>query len=75
MNVITREWLDRAYDDLAVIEKIIEVDYLTNMVAYHSQQAIEGYSFNSQHADCQQYVIISFEIKTPKEAPKELISG
>ena len=41
MKVITKEWIDLASDDLAVIENIIEVDYLTNMVAYHSQQAIE----------------------------------
>ncbi|XCN73829.1 MAG: HEPN domain-containing protein [Candidatus Electrothrix aestuarii] len=41
MKLITREWLDRAKDDLAVIEEIIDNHALTNMVAFHAQQAVE----------------------------------
>ncbi len=41
MKPVTREWLNRAYDDLSVIEKIIEDENLTNMVAFHAQQAAE----------------------------------
>jgi hypothetical protein len=35
------EWLKAANDDLKVIEKIINDETLTNMIAFHSQQAIE----------------------------------
>ena len=34
-------WLEAAYSDLSVIKEIINIDYLSNMVAFHSQQAIE----------------------------------
>lgn len=35
------DWLRSAYDDLRLIEHIIDDEYLTNMVAFHAQQAIE----------------------------------
>jgi HEPN domain-containing protein len=35
------EWLKVAYSDLVLIEEIINNDYLTHMVAFHSQQAVE----------------------------------
>ena len=41
MKEMTKEWLKAAKDDLDVIEKIIEIDHLTNMVAFHAQQAVE----------------------------------
>ena len=41
MKQVTKEWLDRAQDDLYVAEEIIEIEHLTNMVAFHSQQAVE----------------------------------
>ena len=41
MKKITKEWLKVANDDLAVIEKIIDDNRLTNMVAFHSQQVVE----------------------------------
>ncbi|OQY54844.1 MAG: hypothetical protein B6245_20690 [Desulfobacteraceae bacterium 4572_88] len=41
MKKITREWLDRANDDLYVIEEIIDNADLTNMSAFHAQQAVE----------------------------------
>ena len=34
-------WLDKAEEDLILVEEIIDNEYLTNMVAFHSQQAIE----------------------------------
>ena len=46
MKEMTKEWLKAAKDDLDVIEKIIEIDHLTNMVAFHAQQAVEK-SFNA----------------------------
>jgi HEPN domain-containing protein len=41
MKLITREWLNRASDDLGVIEEIIDNENLTNMSAFHAQQAVE----------------------------------
>jgi len=37
----SENWLNKAEDDLLLIEEIIENEHLTNMVAFHSQQAIE----------------------------------
>lgn len=41
MKPITQEWLNRARDDLDVVEEIIEIAHLTNIAAFHCQQAIE----------------------------------
>ena len=41
MKQITEEWLDRAREDLDVALEIISREHLTNMVAFHSQQAVE----------------------------------
>jgi|APCry1669188970_1035186.scaffolds.fasta_scaffold03908_2 HEPN domain-containing protein len=41
MKPVTKEWLSRANDDLSVIEKIIDNINLTNMSAFHAQQAVE----------------------------------
>ena len=41
MKPSTQEWLSRAKDDLDVAEKIQDCPHLTNMVAFHAQQAIE----------------------------------
>ena len=41
MKLITEEWLSRAKDDLDVAKEIIELEHLTNMVAFHAQQAME----------------------------------
>ncbi len=41
MKAITKEWLDYAKADLKCCEKIIEDPSLTNIVAFHSQQAVE----------------------------------
>ena len=41
MKQSTREWLNAAGDDLITIEKLLDNPILTNIVAFHSQQAIE----------------------------------
>jgi len=41
MKEISREWLKKAKDDLDVIKEIKDKKHLTNMVAFHAQQAIE----------------------------------
>ncbi len=41
MKLITEEWLARAKEDLDVATEIIAREHLTNMVAFHSQQAVE----------------------------------
>jgi len=41
MKLITKGWLDRAKEDLDVAMEIIPREHLTNMVAFHSQQAVE----------------------------------
>ena len=41
MKEMTKEWLKAAEDDLDVIEEILDVKHLSNMVAFHAQQAIE----------------------------------
>jgi len=41
MKRITEEWLKAARDDLMVIERIIDSDHLTHIVAFHAQQTIE----------------------------------
>ena len=41
MKEITEEWLERAYDDIETMGEIIDNPRLTNIVALHSQQAIE----------------------------------
>jgi HEPN domain-containing protein len=41
MKLLTKEWLEKATDDFIVIHAIIDNDLVTNMVAFHAQQAIE----------------------------------
>ena len=41
MKKLTEEWLRAAKDDLDVIEKIINVEHLSHIVAFHAQQCIE----------------------------------
>lgn len=41
MKKISEEWLKSAQDDLRVIERIIQDERLTHMVAFHAQQCIE----------------------------------
>lgn len=41
MKQLTREWLNSAGDDLIAIGSLIDNPILTNIVAFHSQQAIE----------------------------------
>lgn len=41
MKETTEQWLRAAEDDLRVVARIASDDYLTHMVAFHSQQCIE----------------------------------
>ena len=41
MKTITREWLNAAKDDLIAMELMTGREEITNMVAFHAQQAIE----------------------------------
>lgn len=41
MKPITQIWLNRARDDLDVVGEIIDIAHLTNITAFHCQQAIE----------------------------------
>ena len=41
MKPIAQEWLNRARDDLDVVEEIIDIAHLTNIAAFHCQQAVE----------------------------------
>jgi len=41
MKETTEQWLTAAQDDLRVVARIASDDYLTHMVAFHSQQCIE----------------------------------
>ncbi len=41
MKATTKEWLDFAEADLMNCELIMNVEFLTNIVAFHSQQAVE----------------------------------
>ena len=41
MKQPTKEWLSAAGDDLTTIEWILDNPSLTNIVAFHSQQAVE----------------------------------
>jgi len=52
------EWAKSAYYDLENIRYIINVDYLTHIVAFHSQQAIEK-SFKA--------IIVFHQSKLPKQ--------
>jgi HEPN domain-containing protein len=40
-NTQSKEWLKSAYSDLRSIKYIIKDDFLTHVVAFHSQQAVE----------------------------------
>ncbi len=41
MNNITADWLQAATDDLAAIEAMLPNEQLTNIIAFHAQQAVE----------------------------------
>ena len=41
MKTSTRQWLDFAKADLLNCERILDDDFLTAIVAFHSQQAVE----------------------------------
>jgi len=40
-NLQATEWFKSAYGDIRNIEHILKDEYLTHIVAFHSQQAVE----------------------------------
>jgi len=43
MRTVTLGWLKSAYSDLIVIKEIVDNEYVTHMIAFHSQQSIENH--------------------------------
>ncbi|MBE2224571.1 MAG: HEPN domain-containing protein [Anaerolineae bacterium] len=41
MKPITEAWMNSAYDDIRAMEQMLDLPDLTNIVAFHAQQAIE----------------------------------
>lgn len=41
MKQLTREWFNAAEDNLITMENLLDNPILTNIVAFHSQQAVE----------------------------------
>jgi len=41
MTVIVQGWLESSYTDLRSIKRLIDDDFLTNIVAFHAQQSVE----------------------------------
>lgn len=41
MTGVAQEWLARAKEDLAAVEKLLDDEGLTNIAAFHAQQCIE----------------------------------
>ncbi|MBC8003862.1 MAG: HEPN domain-containing protein [Verrucomicrobia bacterium] len=41
MKPITKEWLNAAHDDVIAMEVMLGREEITNMVAFHAQQAVE----------------------------------
>jgi len=41
MKPISKAWMDRAFDDIRAMEQMLKSADLTNMVAFHAQQAVE----------------------------------
>ena len=41
MKQMSKEWLNAAYQDIMTIEEIFDNDLLTNISAFHAQQAVE----------------------------------
>jgi len=51
MKQITREWFHAAHDDILIIEEVIDKEFLSHLVAFHAQQAIEK-SFKAVLEEC-----------------------
>jgi HEPN domain-containing protein len=41
MKKLTKNWIQAAYIDLVAIEKMLDSDILTGVIAFHAQQCIE----------------------------------
>lgn len=40
-KTIAKDWLEAAYGDIIVLESIKDNDFITHMIAFHSQQTVE----------------------------------
>ena len=40
---LSKEWLNASYDDLKMIDRIINMTDLSHMIAFHSQQSVENH--------------------------------
>ncbi|NKB23679.1 MAG: HEPN domain-containing protein [Kiritimatiellae bacterium] len=41
MKQITKEWLRKALEDLEAIDCLLREEHLTNVIAFHAEQAVE----------------------------------
>ncbi|MGR3319765.1 MAG: HEPN domain-containing protein [Candidatus Anammoxibacter sp.] len=41
MKEISKQWIASVADDLDTVKEIIEIEHLSNIVAFHCQQCIE----------------------------------
>ncbi len=57
MKVITQDWLNYAETDLQTCKKLIDDDFLTNIVTFHAEQTIEK---------CFKAILEENDLKVPK---------
>ena len=41
MKTVTSEWLSHAWKDIEAAKRLVEVEHLTGIAAFHAQQAVE----------------------------------
>jgi HEPN domain-containing protein len=63
MKLSTEHWLKAANEDLMTIHSILQREELTNIVAYHAQQAIEK-SFKAVFEELELPVIRTHNLET-----------
>jgi HEPN domain-containing protein len=66
MNKVSKEWIQSAESDLAIIRHIIHDETLTHQVAFHAQQAIEK---------CLKAIIEEFELGFIKTHSLRTLTG
>lgn len=74
MKTITREWLNAANDDLIAMDAMSGRAEITNMVAFHAQQAIEK-SFKAVVEEFNLGNIKTHQLETLYEKILPIISG
>lgn len=83
MKESTQQWLDFAKADLINCERILEDEFLTTIVAFHSQQVVEkcfkalieekGLSIPRIHSLIRLYQVVEGFLENPIE-PRELLA-